>query len=74
MELRASWGHALAQQVKRVLMDSDEDNVRLLGYVDEVLEHSEVSRASDKAPHVPIAGTSTVSMSHETLRADFFLR
>ena len=74
MKLRASRGHASSQQVKRFLVDSDEDNVQLLSYLDEVLEPYEVSRASAKAPRVPIAGTSTVSMSHEKLRADQFSR
>ena len=34
---------------------------------------SEVCRSSAKAPRGPIAGTTTVSMSDEKLRADLFL-
>ena len=44
--------------------------MRQVNYVDEVRGDYEVSRAFGKAPHVPIAGTSTVSMSNETLQED----
>ena len=43
--------------------------MHLANYVDEVLAHCEVCRAYDKAPRVPIAGTSTVSMRNEKLQA-----
>ena len=48
-------------------MDSDRDNARL---ANEELEHCEVSRTSDNAPHVPSAATSVVSMSNEKLQVD----
>ena len=35
---------------------------------DEALEHCDVGRAFDKAPHVPIAGKSAVSMLNEKSR------
>ena len=56
MKLHANWGHASAQQLKRALVDSDENNMHLLTCADEVLEEFEVRRAFDKAPYVPIAG------------------
>ena len=46
--------------------------MHLVNYVDEVLEHCDLCRARDKAPHVPIAGTTTAPMSNETLQVDLF--
>ena len=40
----------------------------MANYVDGVLENCDVCRGSDKAPHVPIAGTSTVSMFSEKVQ------
>ena len=37
---------------------------------DEVLGQCKVRRAFDKAPHAPIAGTPTASVSNEKLQAD----
>ena len=42
----------------------------LLHYVGEVLGRCEICRASDKAPHVPIAGTSTAAMFNEQVQVD----
>ena len=70
MKLRANRGHAPAQQLKRVLVDSDGGNSHLLTCVDEVSEQCEGRRAFDRAPHSPIAGTSTVAMFNEKLRVD----
>ena len=56
--LFVTWGHASAQQLKRVLTDSDEGSMHLVNYVDEVPQQCDLSRASDNAPHVPIAATS----------------
>ena len=39
-------------------------------YVDAVLEHCEIRRAFDEAPHAPIAGISTASMFNGTAQAD----
>ena len=39
-----------------------QENMHLLTCADAVSEQFEVRRAFDKAPHVPIGGTSTVSM------------
>ena len=61
MKLRANWGHASASQLKRILVDSDGGMSHLVAHVDSVLETCEVCRAFDKAPHLPIAGTSSVS-------------
>ena len=70
MELRANWEYASAQQVKRVLLYTDGDNAHLAAKVDEVLEQRGVSCPFDKAPHVPFAGASTVSMFDGKLRVD----
>ena len=51
-------------------MDSDSGNLHPPHHVEEVLGRREICRASDRAPHVPVAGAPTVSMFHEKLRAD----
>ena len=60
MKLRVNSRHASAQQLTRVLLDSDVGNLHLLTCVDEVLEQCGLTclpeRAFDKAPHTPIAG------------------
>ena len=67
-KLHVNRGRPSAQEIKRVLVGSGGDNLHLLRHVDEVLERCDVSRSSDRAPHVPIAGTSAVSMSNEKLQ------
>ena len=44
--------------------------MHLANCVDEVSEQRGICRAFDKAPHVPVAGTSTVSMSNGNLQVD----
>ena len=66
----ANWGHPSAQKRKRVLVDSDGDNMQLANCVAAVLEQRDVCRPLEKAPHVPIAGMPTVSMSNEELQVD----
>ena len=39
-------------------------------HVDEVLEQCELRRPSEKAPHVPVAGTPTASIPNEELQED----
>ena len=56
--------------MRRVLADSAGDNLHLLEHVVGVLEHCDACRALDRAPRVPIAGTSTVSMLNEKLQVD----
>ena len=51
-------------------MDSGGCNSHLVNYVDEVSGHCEVRLAFDKAPHVPIVGTSTASMLHEKVQVN----
>ena len=68
MKLHVDWGHASAQQLKRAPVDTDGENMPLVNYVAEVLEHCEVRRAFDKAPHVAIAGASTVSLPNGNLQ------
>ena len=49
-KLHVNWGHASAQQIKRILVDVEGDNLSLLRDVDEVVNQCEVCRAFDKAP------------------------
>ena len=65
-----NWGHASAQQIKRILVDAEGDNVSLLRHVEEVVNQCDVRKAFDKAPHTPIAGTSTVAMFNKKLQVD----
>ena len=51
-------------------MDSDRDNMHLANCVDEVLEQCDAGRSFSAAPHVPIAGTSTVPRFSERLQVD----
>ena len=70
MQLHVIWGHASARQLKRVLVGSDGGDYRLVNYADEASEPCEVCMALDKVSHVPIAGTSTVSMFNEKAQVD----
>ena len=70
MKSHVSWGHASAHQFERVLVDSDGRDMHSVDCVDEVSERCDVRRSYEKAPHVPIAETSTVSMFNEKLRPD----
>ena len=67
-KLHVNWGHASAQQIKRVLVAADGGNLPLLRHVEEVVNQCEVCRAFDKAPHFPIAGTATVSAFNEKVQ------
>ena len=62
--------HASSQQLMKVFVDSGGEHMHSANYVDEVLQHCEVCPASGKAPRVPIAGASAVSMICEKLQAD----
>ena len=70
MRLHVNRGSAPAQQIERVSVGSDGGNLHLHRRVDEVPEHGDVCGASDSAPHVPIAGTSAVSMISGDLHID----
>ena len=69
-KLHVRWVRASANQLTRVLVDSDGGMPHLANYVDEVLENCEVRWAPDKAPHVPIAGTCAVSMFTQKAQVD----
>ena len=51
-------------------MDPDRENAHVVSNVGEVLERCGVCCASDKAPHVPIAGTPAVSKFNGKLQED----
>ena len=70
MKLHVTWGHASAQQLKRVLVDSEGNNAHFPTSVDEVPAQCEVRQAFGKAPHTPGAGAPTVAMVNERLQAD----
>ena len=63
-----NWGHASAQQLRRVLADSDAGNMRLADGVAAVLEQRGVHRSFDTAPHLPFAGRPTFYMFNEKLQ------
>ena len=70
MNFNVNSDHASAQQLTRVLVDLDEEQMHLSNFADGATEHSDVRCAFDEAPHVPIAGTSTVSIFNENLQVD----
>ena len=51
-------------------MDAEGDTQALIQHVDEVASQCDTCKAFEKAPHIPIAGTSTVSMFNERLQMD----
>ena len=65
MKSRVSWGLESAEQKKRELVNSDGDNLHPLQHADDVSEHYMVFRAADRAPDLPVAGTSTVFTFNE---------
>ena len=70
MKLHVNRGRASANQLKRVLLDSDGGMSHLVNRADGVLESCDMCRAFDKAPHVPIAGASAVSTFNEKVQGD----
>ena len=72
-KLHVNWGHASAQQIKRVLVDAGGDNLSLLRHVEQVVSQCDVCKAFEKAPRTPIAGTPTVAMFNEKLQVDLLL-
>ena len=70
MKLHINWGHVSGTQFKRVLVDAEGDTQSLLQHVDGVGSQCDTCKAFDKAPHIPISGTSTVSMFNERLQMD----
>ena len=69
-KLHVNWGHASAQHLKRVSVDSARNNMHPITCVDEVPAQRDVCQAFGKAQHVPAAGTSTVAMFNGKLQAD----
>ena len=51
-------------------MNSNGETLGFVNFADEGLELCEICLAFDIAPHIPIAGTSPVSMFGEELRAN----
>ena len=51
-------------------MDAEGDTQSLIQHVDEVASQRDTCKAFEKAPHIPISGTSTVSMFNERLQMD----
>ena len=68
--MHVNWGHALLAQLKRVCVYPDGGYSHAANRADEVLENCDVCGAFDKAPHVPIAGTSAVSLFNEKVQDD----
>ena len=51
-------------------MDAEGDTQSLVQHVDDVVAQSDVCKAFETAPHIPISGTSSVSMFNERLQMD----
>ena len=68
MKFQINWGHASATQIKRVLVDAGGGAQSLIQRVDEVVSQRDTRKAFEKAPHIPISGSSWVSMSNERLQ------
>ena len=63
-------GRTTAKQTKRALPAAERNNLHLHQPADEVLEHCEICRAFDRAPRVPVVGTSTDPTFAEKLLVD----
>ena len=70
MKLHANRGHASAEQITQEWADSERGNPHLLDHVGGFLQRRERQRAVDRAPHVPIARTPSVSTFNEKLLID----
>ena len=70
MKLHINWGHASVTQIKRVLVDAEGGAQPLIQHVNEVASQRDTCKAFEQAPHIPISGTSTVSMFNERLQID----
>ena len=68
MKLHVNWGRASASQLKRILVDSEGGNSYSVNFVDDVGENCDVRKAFEKAPYVPIAGATAVSMFNEKVQ------
>ena len=73
IKLHVTWGCTSAQQLERVIVDSDGRNMHLLNYVDDVSGRCEVCRTFKKAPNVPVVSTSAVSTFNGKLHVDLLL-
>ena len=63
-------GHASAQQLKRVLVDSGGGNMHMVKYVGAALGKRDACRPFGAAPHVPIAKSPTLPMFNGELQVD----
>ena len=59
---------ASAHQLSRILVDAEGAHQRLLDCLCEVARRGEVCRAFDKAPHLPVAGTTMVPLFNEMVQ------
>ena len=70
MKLHVSGGHASAKQLERALARSEGVNAHSITCVEDAAGQCELCQAFDKAPHAPVAGTSTVALFNEELQVD----
>ena len=61
--------HALAPQLKRILLDGVSASRAALEAAGGVLNQCEVSQSFDEAPHVPIAGATQAAARNERIQA-----
>ena len=69
-EIAYQLGTCLGNAIKRVLVDAEGDTQSLIQHVGDVVSQRDASKEFEKAPHVPISGTSSVSMFNERLQMD----
>ena len=69
-ELHPNWGHASANHLKQISATAEGANERLLARADEVVNQREVCQALEKAPHLPVAGSSPVLTFDEKIQVD----
>ena len=67
LNLRINWCRATAHESTQILINAEKARERSLAGVDQVVGTCEAGRASAKGPHLPVAGTSSVSAFDEIL-------
>ena len=55
LKVHPNWGHASAQHLRKILVNAEGANRRLLDCVAEVLNQCKVRQPSEKAPRLPVA-------------------
>ena len=64
-ELHSNWGHASAQQLRRILVDAHRASEPAPDVTGEAVTQCDMRQASDKAPRLLAAGATLVSATDE---------